>query len=363
MARPSIQTIKTRLLGNIRAGLGLIASVRRTLVGVFSDAIAGQLYLAYTYSDNQFAESHPLDATGERLDQWGQMIQLPRAFATFAQINITGAGTAGSVVPMGSELRTSDNKLYTTMDDATVDAMGVFMVTVIARNLGANQNLAQGETLNFTTALSGVENRVEVSELAVSGTDSENDIEYRERIVQFFRRATWRAGGIDDYIAVALADQNVRYAWVAKEYNGIANQVGVFCLKENNQLLTNEELNEVNDSLRRAAPVTARPFALSPTIEDVPFTISMRENNAAVQAEVRNNLNDLFARSRAPKGTVNSDGSANTGIVYISQVREAISLATGEEDNIVEMPTANIAPMAQYGILSLGEITFKDLVS
>ena len=75
--------------GSIRASLGLTSSVRRTLLDSFFNAVSAQLYLLYIYADNLFGEVHPLDATGERLDQWGEALLLSRNSASFAQLNIT----------------------------------------------------------------------------------------------------------------------------------------------------------------------------------------------------------------------------------------------------------------------------------
>ena len=359
--RPSIAVIKARLLGNIRAALSLVAQVRRTVWGAFSDAVAAQIFLLYAYADNLFAESHPLDATGNRLDQWGEVLTLSRSPASFARLQATIQGVAGARVEQGAELKFED-KFYEVEETVTLTGTSA-SINIRSRLIGTDQNLADGAELNFTTAISGIQNRVTVTDTLVSATDAETDAAYRERIVQYFQRSTWNAGGIDDYIAWALQNQNVRNAWVAKRLSGVANQVGIFVLKENDALLTAEEIQEVQEYINARAPVTARPAVLSPTIQEVPFVINMRENSLAAQASVMRNLNDLFARSRAPRGTENSDGTINTGQVYISQIREAVSQAVGEVDNVIESPTANIIPTDLYGILNVGEITFGDLES
>lgn len=363
MARPTINDIKTRLVGSLRASLGLIASPRRTLMEILANAFAGQAYLLYTYGDNLFSESHPLNATGSRLDQWGEVFELPRNPASFAEALVTVNGVAGSRVESGAELKTARDQIYFVEEMALLDSMGVGTLSLRSRDIGADQNLAVGDELNFTSAISGVENRATVSQINIMATDPESDVQYRDRIVQFFRRSTWNAGGIDDYISWALANVNVRYAWVAKELNGVSNQVGVFVLKENDQSLSNEEISQVQEYINARAPVTARPLVSRPTLQPVAFNISIRENNLLVQEAVQNNLKELFARSRFPRGTINSDGTVNSGIVYISQIREAVSQASGEEDNVIHAPTRNLTPDDLYGILAVGEIEFQDLVS
>ena len=361
MARPSILTVKTRILGDLRAALGLVAQTRRTFVEVISNAIAGQFHLLYAYVDNLFQESHPIDATGERLDQWGEVLELSRSPASFARINIEIKGLRDSRIEAGTELKKGEN-VYFVEASATM-AETELTISVRAALIGEDKNLENGDELNFSTSVAGIENKAVVITTLVEGTDAETDAAYRDRINQFFRRSTWRAGGVDDYIAWALVNNNVRYAWVAKKLNGIANRIGVFVINENDELLEAGEIEEVQEYIDARAPVTADPVVQSPTKEEIDFTINIRENSTSTQESVERNLKDLFAEARAPKGTVNSDGSVNTGQVYISQVREAISQAVGEEDHELVSPTENIIPEETHGILVVGDITFGDFES
>ena len=365
MARPTVVTIKTRLLGAIRAALALTSTIRRSLFTAISDGISAQLYLLYVYADNLFREAHPSDARGERLDKWGEVVRIPRSTAALARANVVVTGAVGATIPMGSELISAQGFTYIFRRPATIEASGQVTAEIISTQTGADRTLLVGQALSFTTSLAGVQNQVTVPEggVTVIGSDAESESEYRARITQFFGRTTYQAGGIDDYIAWAVASPLVRYAWVARNFNNVQNQIGVFVLKEDNELLTAIELAEVQAAIDVLTPVTARAIVLNPGIEEVPFTISIRENNLAVQQEVRNNLNELFARNRAPRATVNSDRTVNTGIIYISQIREAVSLAAGEEDNIIATPTMNIAPGENFAILTVGEITFNTLVS
>ena len=152
MARPSVVTIKTRLLGAVRAALGLTATIRRSLFTAISDAISAQVYLAYVYADNLFKEAHPLDATGERLDKWGQVVRLPRSTAALARANVTITGLAGSMVAMGSELISAQGFTYIMRRPATVEASGTVVGEIISTQTGSDRTLMEGQTLNFTTS-------------------------------------------------------------------------------------------------------------------------------------------------------------------------------------------------------------------
>ena len=284
--------------GSIRASLGLTSSVRRTLLDSFFNAVSAQLYLLYIYADNLFGEVHPLDATGERLDQWGEALLLSRNSASFAQLNITVGGIAGGRVEAGAELRSGSGNVYTVTEQTDIGADGSATALIRSLLLGVGQNLAAGDKLNFTSAIAGVFNEVTVASVAVFATDPEDDNQYRNRIIQYFQRSTWRAGGIDDYIAWALESTFVRYAWVVEEYLGVPSQVGILVLKENDEFLTDQEIAEIQNGLFSRAPVTAKPVVRNPLKQAVKFTIQIRNNNASVQESVANNLRELFARSR-----------------------------------------------------------------
>jgi uncharacterized phage protein gp47/JayE len=78
-------------------------------------------------------------------------------------------------------------------------------------------------------------------------------------------------------------------------------------------------------------PLLARPlvYALAPVPQD--FEIALTPNTTAVQAAVEAELVDLFRREATPGG-----------LIAISRVREAISLAAGETDHTLVSPVANI---------------------
>ena len=122
MARPTTSEIKDRILGSLRASLALVASPRRTIIGALANSFAAMAYILYTYADNLFAESHPLNATGERLDLWGQIFRLPRNPASFATISVTVRGTPDSTIPQGQELKTTQDQFFVSTELVRIGA-------------------------------------------------------------------------------------------------------------------------------------------------------------------------------------------------------------------------------------------------
>ena len=84
----------------------------------------------------------------------------------------------------------------------------------------------------------------------------------------------------------------------------------------------------IDDPSRR--PVTADAYVVAPTPVTLNFNIQLTPNTAAVKAAVEASLRDLLLREAAPGVTL-----------LISHVREAISVAAGETDNVLISPTTN----------------------
>lgn len=89
----------------------------------------------------------------------------------------------------------------------------------------------------------------------------------------------------------------------------------------------------IDDPSRR--PVTAMFRAAAPTALTVNFDIDVTPNTAEVQAAVEAELRDLLLREGAPGVTI-----------PLSHIREAISIAVGETDYVLNTPSAAITPTA-----------------
>ena len=360
--RPTLSELITSTLSSIRLSLGLVVSTRRTVIESISNSFCGVLYLLYVYVDNLFSSFFPQDGNEEVVFKWGEMINLPRKAASFAKMAVTAQGLAGSTITQGVQLRSVTGGIYTVDEDITfTETTQSIPITAILP--GSSFNLSAGENLNFVIAVSGVESQVQVSALTNDADDIEPLTDYRNRILDFMSRKQYRAGGIEDYIGWAKEVPGIGNAYVIPKYQGVINRVGVMVLSSGESNIPTEgEISEVREYLRLREPVTADVLVFAPEEESVDFNIQIRRNTQAIRNEVTANLRELFALRTRPSGTVEPDGSVNTGIIYISQVREAVSIAAGEFDNVIDK-NENIAPSEPNSILTLGNITFTTLVS
>jgi uncharacterized phage protein gp47/JayE len=79
------------------------------------------------------------------------------------------------------------------------------------------------------------------------------------------------------------------------------------------------------------------------------MSIKLSPNTAAVQNAVRAEVGDLIDRDSEPGG-----------VILISRLREAVSLAAGEDNNRIDAPTADVTHAAGHMAVS-GTFTFSAL--
>src|SRR5690606_16554657 len=103
----------------------------------------------------------------------------------------------------------------------------------------------------------------------------------------------------------------------------------------------NDQIDEVREYIRARAPVSVSAIhpdtglsgvrVYSLTAAPIDMTITVEPNNATIQQAVRRQLEDLVLRLGGPSRTIT-----------LSQIREAISLATGEDFHDLVSPIANV---------------------
>lgn len=360
--RPILRDLAASTLASIRLSLGLVSSTRRTLIESISNSFVGVIYLLYVYVDNVFSDFFPQDANENRLLKWGEAINLPRKAASFAVLEIKMTGIIGAIVSEGTQLRSSTGRIYEVVED-TEFATAEQLANINAILPGTESNLGVGETITFINSQNNIQIRAEITTVVNEAEDIETIERYRNRVLQFLSRTQYRAGSISDYISWATEVPGIARAYVATRYDGIINRLAVFILKGTVERIPSQgEIDEVLAYINARRPVTADISVFAPTEVSIDMEISIRRNTEDVQRSVTANLNQLFLNDARPKGTIGVNGQINTGIIYISHIREAVSLAIGEEDSIININT-NLLPENNYEILTLGNIEFKTLIS
>lgn len=325
--RPSLADLVARSAADIEAGLpGADARLRRSNLAVLSRMHAGAVHGVYGYLD-WLAQQLMVD-TAETvfLDRYAGIWGVLRVPASFAAGAVAVTGTTGVVVPAGTQLQRSDGAAYTTTADTTITS-GAADVPVAALSAGIAGNADAGTRVTFTTPLTGV---VATGGLT-RGADRESDDALRGRVLGRIQRPPM-GGARSDYEAWALQVAGVTRAWVYPLENGPGTVVVRF-VRDNDASLIPEpdEVEAVQDYIDDLRPVTAQVTVEAPTAKPLNMTIQLTPNTAAVKAAVTAELADVIKREAAPGGTI-----------LLSHLREAVSVAAGEVNNVISSPAVDV---------------------
>lgn len=284
------------------------------------------------------------------LSRWGVIWGVERRAADFAQGNVTFTGTSGTEIPASTEIQTADGRLYTTDALATIAGGGSVDVAVTAEVAGLAGDVDAATELTMVSPIAGVNTTATVASGGLAnGTDEELDADYLERILDRIQSPP-DGGSESDYIAWAKEVTGVTRAWISARQYGSGTLAVLFVMDD--QALTiipdNTKIAEVqayiDDETRR--PVTADVTVIAPTAVPLNPHITITPSTTAVRNAIEAELIDLLTRAAEPGATL-----------YLSQINEAISNATGETDHTLTAPVANITYTAlQVG--TLGTITW-----
>jgi uncharacterized phage protein gp47/JayE len=347
--RPDLATLLDRARTDIESRLeGADAGLRRSVLGVLATMHAGAAHGLYGYLDYLSAQLMPDTAEVEYLDRWAGIWKIARTPAAKATGTALCSGTSGAVLPAGALLRRADAVEYeVTVETALAD--GAASVPIRARVSGASGNADAGAKLSLASPVPGVQS-VAVVEACSGGADAETDASLRARLLARIRQAPH--GGADfDYAAWALAVPGVTRVWVSPLELG-AGTVTVRIMTDettDDGIPTGESVALVQAALDAARPVTADLTVAAPTPAPLNPQIALSPDTSAVRAAVQAELLDLLRREARPGGTI-----------LVSHLREAVSIAAGENDHVLVSPAADVAH-ATGEIATLGAISWGAL--
>lgn len=293
-----------------------------------------------------------------------------RKQATKAEFTVLFEGEANSPIPEGTRVSRIDGVSFETIADLTIPASAPLTVTGTVRAIepGDNGNTVPDSTLLLEADVPGI-----LAEVIVQGDGSQpigggSDIERIEDLkARFFNhlQAPPQGGALGDYVRWALEVPGVTRAWELPLQFG-PSTVGVAFVQDvfdddgfwDETLDPGEdEIEEVQEYIRARAPVSVaaihpdtglsgvRVFALTPLPIDM--TIRVEPNNASIQQAVLRQLEDLVLRLGGPSRRIT-----------LSQIREAISLATGEDFHDLVAPVADVVTTATQRH-TVGVLTFQ----
>jgi uncharacterized phage protein gp47/JayE len=350
-ARPTLTEIIDRVVFDISSRITGVdgAVLRRSLIGILGRAEAGSVHLLYGYLDWIAKQVMPDTAETEFLERWCAIWKVTRKPASFATGQVTFTTAVGSVITAGAVVQRQDGLQYEVLTEVTSSGSTV-AADVQALTAGAASNTAAGVIVSLLSPIAGVQaNAVVASGGLTAGADVEEDDDLRARLIRRIQEPP-QGGAAADYITWALEVPGVTRAWVYPLLMGPGTVTVTFVADNNDPIIPSPELVEdVEEHIDVKRPVTAHVFVVAPTADALDMTIKISPNTADVRAAVTAEVSDLITRTAQPGGTI-----------YISKIREAVSIAAGENNNQVVTPTADVVSATGH-MPVLGTITFESL--
>jgi len=352
-SRATLQEIITRTQTDLESRLvGTDPKLRRSLLNVISRTLSGAVHGLYGYLE-WMADQIIMDkAEAEILDRHANIyLSQPRKAAVPAQGNITCAGTDNTLIPVGSVLQRSDGVEFLTDANATVIS-GSVIVAVTATVGSVNSNTVASSNLIFITPIAGINSNATVNAGGlIGGLDEESDNDLRARLLDRIRNPP-QGGAAHDYIAWALEVVGVTRAWCYPLENGAGTVKVRFMMDDKyaDGIPLGADVTAVDDYIETLRPVglaiggytTTAPAAVA-----LPLTITISPDTQAVRDAVTAELTDMILRDSEPGG-----------IIRLSRINEAISLAAGETDHVLVAPVADVTHTTNQ-IATMGAISWQ----
>lgn len=331
--RPTLPTLLDQTASEFESRLpGVLARVRRTLVGVIARVLAGGLWGLYGYQEWLDRQKWPDLSEAEFLDGHGARWGVARKAAQAASGTVRLTGVNGTVVPANTVVQRADGVQYKTNALGTI-ALGEALIAVTAVVAGQAGNALAGVGLTLTTPIAGVNSAGTAHTAMTLGSDVEGDDAYRARILLRIREVP-HSGAAHDYEAWALEVPGVTRAWVYPLEGGPGTVTVRFARDDDASIIPDApEVAAVQAYINARRPVTAAVTVVAPAAQAINFTMHLVPDTADIRAAIQEELTDLLRRpeENVPGGTV-----------LITHIREAISTAVGENDHVLIAPVANV---------------------
>lgn len=342
--RPTLTENISMLRTDLFAMLDISETLRRMDEDVRAKVYAAALHTVYGYIDYLALNMLPDKCNEEWLARHAAMKRCPRKTATAATGFMRWDGVSNGITLSEGSLIQRDDLLQYQVTASATSAGGVLRVPVICNTAGASGNLDDGESLWLVTPVSGLPS-IGMADSLNGGFDIEALETWRSRVLE---RYYWTPlGGADgDYVVWAKEVPGITRAWVYRHWLG-SGTVGVMVAGSDpvNPVPEDEVVAAVQAHIAQLAPVAGSDlYVFAPLPQRVDFSIQLTPDTEAVRAAVTAELRAFLMRDGYPEG-----------VLALSRINEAISIATGEYSHQLLAPTENI-PIARSALAVLGDV-------
>lgn len=339
--RPDLNTLRNRISTDIERHSGESASQRGDTYYPISQAIAGAAHGLHGHLIYNAKQLFDNSADEENLLRRAAEMGIYRIGAFRASGTATITGNEGATVPAEALLQTDNQQIYR-VTSAAIITNGTATLQLTAVGAGASENLSAGVTLRLINTVLDIDSTATVISIT-GGADIESIARVAERLSE--RRKNPPMGGNPaDYIAWAKASHtDITRAWCYPNELGYGTVVVRF-VADNlaTPIPTQPHVDAVTDYTDKVRPAGMRRFeAYAPTAKflDITFT-KLSPNTSAIHEAVQAELKDLINREAEPGGTL-----------LLSQINEAVSLATGETDHRINLTDDFSCSIGEFPVL------------
>lgn len=345
--RPTLSELVDRSMTALDAAMeGTSSRLRRSTTRVLATTHAGGLHGLYGYLSWIAKQTLPDQADEAGLARWGTLLNVPQRPAIAARISVSITGISGAVVEADTLLQRVDGVLYRVEETVTL-ASATDTLTLQCGYAGDIGNCDNGLSLQFLSPIAGIGTPVTVIATLTAGLDAEGLEGWRTRLLKVLARPR-SSGRQDDYVRWLLDISGITRAWCLPTHAG-PGTVGITFMRDaEDGVPSAEQLEDVRTYLQERMPVgVADLIVFAPTLQPVDCRILLSPSSTLVRTAVVAALERVFHYEAAPGGRI-----------YISHLREAISMAAGEMDHRLLAPSDDV--VATTGVLPvLGAVTWE----
>ncbi|WNK52247.1 baseplate J/gp47 family protein [Pantoea agglomerans] len=325
-----ITTIRNDILTRLAADSAL-AALRRTDAEVYGRVQAAAVHTVYGYIDYLARNLLPDLADEDWLTRHANMKRCPRKAATAATGYVRwDVATNGITIPDGVTIQRDDLASFTTTAAATSSG-GVLRVPVTSDTAGKAGNTDDGLAMRLVSPITGLTS-AGVADSIQGGANVEDVEVWRARVIE---RWYWTPqGGADgDYEVWAKEVAGITRAWTYRHWSG-RGTVGVMVANSDlvNPIPDAATVSAVQAYIEPRAPIAGADiyvFAAFPHVVD--FQIRLNPDTEEVRYAVEAELRSMMLRDGVPEG-----------VLKLSRISEAISIATGEYSHTLVSPAADV---------------------
>lgn len=214
-----------------------------------------------------FASSALVSGYSFYLEQRCAEMGIYKKQATYAVVPVKVIGKAGTVLKKGSVCSTIDNRLYTTLEELTLDKNGVGTVTVIADKPGSIYNLKANDLNYLPINYSGI--------ISITNENDYKDAYNEETDQELYNRYVLKVQ------TPATSGNKYHYEQWALEVTGVgsakcisgAGIVRVIIANSNKRAASKELIKETYDHIDEVRPLLAGTLEVI-TVKEIPINIT-----------------------------------------------------------------------------------------